>query len=430
MSNNLPLLDSVVLSCKKNNNIEDAEAFLQIASDNCDDLGQLDRIAFLQSEIKDYQACIYSLRKCLNLAFDNQSKFAIRANLAKMYNHLNEPMMSLAYSKMNQEQQFDYDTLMEMSFSYYLAGDYAESEKMMRELVTHEDLSEDVRGRVEYNLGSYDIERGDFKKGLKGFIDVGHKIKIWHERYIPNVPVWKGEDISGKTIIIHAEGGIGDEIINFRFCENLKKLGATPIWNFNHKDLAEVFARHGVQTTQPDTFDNTVQCMAMYLPILLDLDKDQLWNGAYLKPSEEYLEKWKKLLPEGKKLAVKWAGQPHYDQDLHRSIPLQYIQNIKYNGTKINLQLEPELYQDDMFNAGEYINSIEDTLALLWLCDDFISSCTSVVHMNGAMGKNGTVCPPIASYYVWLGDAKWYDDSLKVVRQTKHKDWKFVESLV
>ena len=433
MNSNTSLLDSVVLTCKSKNNLNEARTFLKIASANCSDLGYLDRIAYLQSEIKDYHACVESLKACLSLAQDNASKFAIRANMAKMLNHLNEPMMSLAYSKMNREVMFDYDTLMEMSFSYYLMGNYQESEKMMRELVTHSDLPQDVRGRVEYNLGSYDIERGEFKKGLKGFINVGHKIKIWHEQYIPDVPVWQGEDISGKTIIVHAEGGIGDEIINFRFCENLKKLDANPIWISNNKSLAEVFSRHGVQTSKPESFANAVQCMAMYLPILLDLDKDQLWNGSYLRPSEQYLEKWSKLLPEGKKLALKWSGNPFYDQDLHRSIPLDIVKNICYNGTKINLQLEPELSQPDMFNTSEHIHSIEDTLAILWLCDDLITSCTSIAHMNGAMGKNGNVCPPIACYYVWLGSngySNWYDKSLKVYRQTKHKDWNFVKDIL
>lgn len=430
MSEILSIVDSVVLSCKQKLKIEEAKVFLNIASNNCIKLSQLDRIAFLQNEIKDYRGCIESLKKCLSLATNDTEKSAVRANMAKVYNHLNEPLMSLSYSKLNHEQYFDYDTLMEMSFSYYLTGNYKQAEKMMRDLFTHDDLPEEIRGRVEYNLGSFDLERGDFKKGLVGFVEVGHKIKIWNERYIPNVPIWKGENISGKNVIIHAEGGIGDEIINFRFCENIKKLGGNPIWNSNYKNLAEVFSRHGVQTFEPKKNENSVQCMAMYLPIILDLDKDQLWTGPYLKPCDNYLEKWEKILPKNKKLAVKWSGNPFYDQDLHRSIPLDHIKKIKYNGTKVNLQLEKELFQTDMFNAGEYINNIEDTLALLWLCDDLITSCTSVAHMNGAMNKNGIVCPPIASYYVWLGDAKWYGDSLKVVRQTKHKDWEFVKTLL
>jgi hypothetical protein len=356
--------------------------------------------------------------------------------MAKMYNHLNEPMMSLAYSKMNKDHRFDYDTLMEMAFSYYLMGDYTRSEQMMRELASQENLPEEIRGRVEYNLGSYDIERGDFKKGLKGFIEVGHRIKIWHERYVPNIPVWQGEPIQGKTVLIHAEGGIGDELINVRFVNNLKSMGAHPVWITNNTQLQAVFVRNGIDSRYTvDTYhlENAVQCMAMYLPGLLDLDIDGLWAGPYLKPSDEYIEKWQSILPAGNKLAVKWSGNPYYDQDLHRSIPLNIINHIEYNGTKINLQLEPELFQNNMFNAGVSINSIEDTLAILWLCDDLITSCTSIAHMCGAMGKAGNVCPPIACYYVWLGadgHSHWYDKSLKVHRQTVHKNWNFVKTIL
>lgn len=433
MNEQLSLVEQVVFNCKISKNTEDAKTFLNIASKYCQDLFSLDRIAYLQSEIKDYRGCVDNLKKCLSFATDNDSKRAVRANMAKMYNHLNEPAHSLAFSKLNANEQFDYDTLMEMSFSYYLMGNYTESEKMMRELITHEDLPDQVKGRVQYNLGSYDMERGEFKKGLKGFIDVGHRIGIWNNRYVSDIPVWNGENIEGKTILIHAEGGIGDEIINVRFVHNLKKLGANPVWVTNSKDLLEVFNRNDIKTIMfGDSIDlsNAVQIMGMYLPIILDLDENDVWSGPYLKPCGEYLEKWKNILPEGKKLAVKWSGNPYYDQDLHRSIPLDIIKKVKYNGTKVNLQLEPELYQDDMFNAGQYISNIEDTLALLWLCDDLITSCTSVAHMCGSMGKSGVVCPPIASYYVWLGTdgySYWYDKSLKVVRQKNHKDWKFVE---
>jgi hypothetical protein len=206
-----------------------------------------------------------------------------------------------------------------------------------------------------------------------------------------------------------------------------------PVWVTNNNHLIEVFNRNGYQCVTDTTgykSDNTVQCMAMFLPILLDLDRDELWNGPYLKASEEYIEKWKKLLPKGKKLLCKWSGNSHYEQDLHRSLPLEFIRNIQYDGIKINIQLEPELEQTDMINVGKDITSIEDTLAIIELCDDVLTSCTSIAHMTGAMNKRGIVCPPIASYYVWLGmngsKSDWYSDKLSVFRQKKHKDWSCV----
>lgn len=444
MSSNTPLLDSIILSCKSKNNLEDAKTFLIIASKNCSDLEQLDHIAYLQSEIKDYKGCVESLKLCLSMAYNDQSKFAIRANAAKMYNHLNEPMMSLAYSKMNKEYRFDYDTLMEMSFSYYLMGNYAESEKMMRSLVADQKLPDEVRGRVEYNLGSYDIERGDFKKGLIGFIDVGHKIKIWHNRYTPNIPIWKGEDVSGKTVIIHAEGGIGDELINIRFVNNLKKLGAAPIWVSNNSELVRIFNRNEIQSTQSlkdIDISNTVQCMAMYLPILLDLDKDQLWYGPYLKPSDKYLDKWRKILPEGKKIALRWSGALVYDQNLHRSLTLKHYMDL-FDSTPditfVSVQRDCDLEQlkdyPNVLDLSDKLETLEDLLACISLVDHTLSSCTSTVHVAGSLGAHVTVFPPIAAYYTWLGRADnksdWYGNSVTVIRQQKLKDYSHLQSIL
>ncbi len=423
--NNSFILDEVVSTCKTLNNLNDAKIFLCIASKNSKNLITLDRIGYLQSEIKDYIGSIETLKKCLSITSDKNSRYAINANMAKIYNHSNEPQLSLNHSNSNLKEAFDYDTLMEISFSYYLMGNYQESEKRMRELFSRKNVPDVIKDRVAYNLGSYDLEHGDFKKGLLGFIDVGHKIKIWPESKVPYLPAWKGEDLNNKKLIIHSEGGIGDEIITVRFIEDIKQRGGHPIWIAHNKHLKEVFDRNGIETVmsikQIDTKD-AIQCQAMYLPILLNLDKQDVTRSKYLTPSDEYIEKWKKILPEGKKLAVKYSGNPYYDQDLHRSIPKEFIENIEFDGTKINLQLEPELFIEGMFNAGEYIENIEDTLAILWLCDDLVTSCTSIAHMNGAIGKRGVVCPPIACYYVWLGDAIWYE-SMTVVRQKKHRSW-------
>ena len=432
---NKSILLKTIMSCKVSNDLDGARAFLKVASRHNFEVPVLDEIAYLQNEIKDYRECITTLKKCLASAKTPQENYAIRSNLAKVYNHLNEPHLSLGYSNANFtiNQGKDYDTLMEMAFSHYLRGDYTTSESMMRELNDHPDLPENVRGRVLYNLGSYDIEKGKFKEGLRGFIDIGHKINIWKHSETPNIPQWDGSALPGKTLLVHSEGGIGDEIICVRFLNNVKNLGMNPIWVTSNSQVSEVFTRNGFQCTDDTSKfkpEDTVQCMAMYLPILLDLDKEQLWNGPYLKVDQSYIDKWKKILPEGKKLVCKWSGNPHYEQDLHRSLPIEFIRNLKFDGSKINIQLETDLEQPDMINVGRDIKSLEDTLAIIELCDYTVTSCTSVAHMVGSMGKSGSVCPPIASYYVWLGmngnKSDWYGDSLKVFRQTQHRDWSLV----
>lgn len=434
---NKSILMQTVFACKAANALNDAKVFLTIAAKHSTTLEVLDEIAYLQSEIKDYTNSVETLKQCLNLAQHPEQKYAIRGNLAKVYNHLNDPLNSLINSMQNrnEEKTTDYNTLMEISFSYYLMGDYTTSEKMMREMMNDVNTPLEILNRVKYNLGSYDLDHGDFKKGLRGFVEVGHKISIWKTVEFRDIDIWDGSLLPGKTVLIHAEGGIGDEIINVRFMKNIKEMGMNPVWITNNSSLAEVFTRNGFYATthiNPTDYPDSVQCMAMYLPILLDLDQTELWTGPYLSPDKDYISKWEKLLPEGNKLAIKFAGSKDYDQDLHRSMPISFFKNLDFEGTLVNLQLEEEFYQSDMFNAGEHITNIEDTLAILSLCDSFVSSCTSVVHMAGAMGKNGVVCPPIACYYVWLGcseKSNWYSDNLKVFRQTKHKDWNFTDKV-
>ena len=178
------------MSCKISNDISGAKSFLKVASRHNHEVSVLDEIAYLQSEIKDYAECINTLRKCLAAAKTPQENYSIRANLAKIYNHCNEPQLSIGYSKANLHLNPDknYDALLEIAFSHYLMGDYATSESMMRTINEETELPDNVRGRVLYNLGSYDIERGLFKQGLKGFIDIGHKIGIWKHSEISNIP--------------------------------------------------------------------------------------------------------------------------------------------------------------------------------------------------------------------------------------------------
>jgi uncharacterized protein YutE (UPF0331/DUF86 family) len=418
MEQNTPF-SQIVSNCSKTNK-DSAKVFLTIASENLYDISLLDHIAQLQSSIKDYESSIDTLIKMLSGANEISSVHAIRSNLATTYNKLNDPKSAI--SQLDQIPK-DISTMMERSLSHYFLGDYDASENIMREIASIPNLPEHISDRIQYNLAIYDIEKGDFKRGYYQYIEKGHRINIWPTQNRAMIPQWRGEVESGKTIIIHAEGGIGDEIIGVRFMRKIQELGMRPVWKTNNKGLHEVFNRNGYECVldfnEIDTF-NAAQVMAMYLPVYLNLDKEDVWFGDYLKPCEEHVKKWSCLLPDERKLAVRWAGNMHYDQDLHRSIPMHHLEQLSYNGTKVSVQLGENV--DWGFNPD--INTIEDTLAILSLCDGgLVTSCTSVAHMAGALGVKTIVCPPIAYYYVWAKGSKWYGDHVEVIRQENWKDW-------
>lgn len=404
-------------------------SLLSSMSKNCSDIIELDFIAKLQSETKDYKGAIDTLQKMLLLSVNNEISYSIRANLAKTFNHMNEPHQSILYTQANLAiNPNDLDSIMELQFSKYLAGEKEESKKILNKLLSS-NIPEEIRNRCRYNKGSWDLDDGDFKEGLYNHVVVGHEQGLIPIERIPMIPVWDGTIDSSKTVVILSEGGIGDQFISIRFCAHLKRLGMDSIFVASDEKIKTVFARNGYNCILRDEIDNinclAVQAQAFFLPLLLQLDYDQLWTGPYIKPSDEYLEKWSSILPKDDKLCVKWFGNYLYEQDLHRSLPLHMIEQIKFNGVKISLQLE-KYESDSIIDYSEQINEIEDTLAIIQLSNDMITSCTSVAHMAGSMGQKCIVCPPISTYFTWLGSGEqsnWYDKTMRVVRQSKWKDW-------
>jgi hypothetical protein len=77
---------------------------------------------------------------------------------------------------------------------------------------------------------------------------------------------------------------------------------------------------------------------------------------------------------------------------------------------------------------ADRIESWEDTLDFIDQMDCIVSSCTSLVHAAGAIGKTTFVAVPIAEYYIWTSSrtdesCPWYGDNFHVLKQTQLRDW-------
>ena len=81
-----------------------------------------------------------------------------------------------------------------------------------------------------------------------------------------------------------------------------------------------------------------------------------------------------------------------------------------------------------MIDLAPRIGTWEDTLDFIEQMDCIVSSCTSLVHAAGAIGKTTFVVVPIAEYYIWSTSSKttkspWYGDNFQVHKQTKVRSW-------
>ena len=410
------------ISIKQNNK---AKIVLDLMLPYCTTIHQMDAIGKLYAEIREFDATLKLALKMYNMVETSEMKFDARVNIIRAYLNLNKPHEALTYIKMNElVNPSDHPNRMDKAMAHFLLNKKAEGETILRDILK-EPTTEDIKFRVNFNLGTYDLANGNFKNGLYHVLLDGRKLNIWETFNFPKEQLWEGTPQPGKTIVLCAEGGIGDEIISVRFMRHFKEAGMNPIWYTDRKDIATIFRRCGFETisnikTIPEDW---LWTYSMPAPSYLELEEDDLWNGPYLKPLNK-----SEILPGTKKIGIKCTGNPKYDQDLHRSIPFEDLVNlIPEDYTIYSFHIDENFEHPRVINLKDKIKTWDDTLDYLNQMDTVVSSCTSLIHAAGAIGKRSYVLVPILNYYTWAKPdyhSKWYDQSLTILRQKEYDNWK------
>ena len=427
-------LIAVIDFLKKVNELKLAKQLLDVFANYSSTVDQYDELGMLYEKIHEYSKSLEMLEKCYNSTSNSNQLYSIRSNFAKVYNHLNEPLKSLYYSNLNLEvNPFDNEAKMEQSFSYYLYGDYKKSKEIQLELLQDSTISTSIKNRITFNIGSFEIDEGLFKQGMKKMILGGKTLGIWESVKKP-FERWDGT-YTDKTLLIYAEAGIGDQIINVRFMNELKDRNISAIWIGGDDDIRAVFKFNNYNVIDDDKLldssKNYVYTDSMLLPVLLDIDLHELWKGTYLNVPSKYIKKWKKLLPQ-KFVTIRWGGNPLYEQDLHRSLPFILLYDAVKSAVPDDVAIVSLQIDDRKQNYDNLINvNIEnwfDTLAIQQLALINITSCTSTAHSAGAIGSRCIVLPPICTYYTWSyltenKNSHWYGDTTKAFVQTQWKNW-------
>ena len=425
---------------------------LNVFGNNAISFDQFDDVSKSFFKLKDYNSSIKFGESGYAIASTPQQMYIIRHNLINVYNHNNQPEKALRYIRANEAVlETDIDRDFEKAFSLFLNNKKDEAAALLRSKLDEPNLTEEQRTKLEFNLGTYDMLDGNFQQGLKRFLLSGEKMKIWdHSTMFSQDDIdkngftrWDGTVTEGQNILIIAEAGIGDEIINVRFFNYLKELGMNPLWMTltSRPDLAEFYRLNGIDAicgikNIPQSFTNFVAVPSMHLPIFLNLEYKDLWRGPYLtNTNPDFDKKWNEQLQTTtgkKKIGIRWQGNPAYDQDLHRSIPLaDIISSIpKDTYDLFSLQRDNGLEElekfPDVVDLSSNLTTMNDLVSCIKELDIVITSCTSIAHIAGAMGKEVYVWVPISCYYVWCNSVKecpWYGDNMHVLYQAKPRIW-------
>lgn len=283
--------------------------------------------------------------------------------------------------------------------------------------------------RVLFNLGWHNLRLGNLRKGFD-LINMGRWINVFGSPPLGSgKPIWHPSDfLANKTVLFRCEGGLGDQIFNIRFINYLHRKQAHVIvacdksliqfFKFNFPFVAAFVTDEGAKFVEHDYW-----IPAMSAPGLFLSDYSEVSGLPYLTSPKSNVLDFSTHRGHGLRIGLKWSGNPLFEHEQHRKFPEQLMFDlISPKHTFFSLQREddhstlPQLPMDTWSQTAESIASL----------DLVITSCTSIAHLAGALGKPTWVVIPILSYYTWSwpGDSTtpWYE-SVRLFRQTEYGSW-------
>jgi hypothetical protein len=434
------MLEQLILTLDALGEKQVAVQLLDALAKHSTEFVQFDEVAKCYFKIKEYEKAYTYSEKSLALVSNNpRQEYASKYNVINAANHANYPERALTL--INQLQLInprDVDVRLEKAFSYFLLNQKDEAEKILRAELYNSQNDDVVKNKIRFNLGTYELLRDEFQSGLQKFLFEGRKMDLWKKPQLP-FTVWDGTMHEGKRLFVRAEAGIGDEFINVRFMKIIADRGMKPIWVSDRQELVDMFIRNGYDAITTEKAFRLRPEAHMYwthsmdLPVYLNLEYKDLWMGPYLKSDQKLVDYIKPIFNKNRlKIGFRWQGNPGYDQDLHRSIPLaEMYEAVKHlDADFYSLQRDDGLEELEglpITDLSSHFTKFENTLAIIENLDLVITSCTSVAHAAAAMGKPTVVITPISSYYVWchtMEQSPWYGDHVKLLRQEKPRSWK------
>lgn len=277
------------------------------------------------------------------------------------------------------------------------------------------------RGWCEYN---YRWQIDTYKEGLKRL----------------NAPQWCGEDLHGKTLLVHAEQGIGDSLHFCRYLALAKVRGARVIFECQPaiKRLMSSVRGCDVLIARGDALpDFDMHVPLLNLPAVLGTRFETIPAAVpYLQADDEAKLMWINRLAQlggDMKVGIVWAGNPEHANDHNRSMrlaqlaPLASVSGICWVSLQKGGRVETQSgdIQFDMVDWADELADFSDTAALVDALDLVIAVDTSVAHLAGGLNKPVWVMVPFAPDWRWLldrTDSPWYP-SMRLFRQAVRGDW-------
>lgn len=323
-----------------------------------------------------------------------------------------------------------------------LGGTFAEMGRYDEALATYERGAaiEPDNARIHYNAALALLTCGDFCAGWSRY-EWRWKLPNWRARRRNFAqPQWRGDmPVGGKTILLHAEQGLGDTLQFIRYAPLVAALGAEVIAEVQPPLKTLLASMESVKVISSGEtlpwFD--LHCPLLSLPLAFGTEPSTIPAAIpYVGIPSGRLTKWRQRLGERRsmRVGVVWAGNPLHDRDRSRSIPLAHFAKLfSAAGVEfVSLQRDLTLAQSavlsrhaNVMDVGRELDDFADSAALMSLLDVIVSVDTATAHLAGAVGKPVWVLLQFSPDYRWMlgrNDSPWYPTA-RLFRQSSIGDW-------
>ena len=256
-------------------------------------------------------------------------------------------------------------------------------------------------------------------------------------------PLWLGEtDVAGKTLLLHAEQGVGDTLMMLRYVPLLAQAGASVILGVQAPLEALAEGVEGVvalvrEGEIPPPYD--LHCPMMSLPLAFGTTLETIpTNIPYLAAPDDSLALWRgRMGPAVRpRIGLAWSGSDALINDNLRSIPLEQLQPLfDLDADLISLQADYRPADLRLLASGAPVIDVSvdletfaDTAALIEQLDLVITVDTAVAHLAGALGKPVWILVPHTPDFRWglhRAHSPWYPTA-RLYRQPAPGDWETV----
>lgn len=291
--------------------------------------------------------------------------------------------------------------------------------------------------RVRFNRGWHLIKRNRLLEGLQ-FLEAGRFLNTYgHGRLQTRMPIWHQDTGRGQRVHLVLEGGLGDEIIHFRFGRDLVENWECKVTVVCNKSLAPLFVNESwvsavLQREAALGVFHDSWIPGMSAAHVLGYEHTDLDPSPYLTVAPESRAKWRAKIAGSAgrplKVGIRWAGNPQFEHQQLRIFPPEMLLDLDHPKVRLySFQRDHHLQPlpGRVIDLAPELVTWADTAAALNEMDLVISSCTSVAHCSAALGKPTWIVVPALPYFIWAlpGDrTPWYQTA-RVVRQRDFGQW-------